>query len=247
MTLPRALLVAAALAATAPMVRWSDGKLTLHAANVPLASVLRDVARATGIELRGIPVDRPVSADLDAVPLEDALTQLLGRDNFALTYRSDGRVRAIEVLGTAAERNLFPPPAPLGDAPEDPAIVHDREVMTRTVQVHGRVATALGTTNPAVGQLLIAAFRDATSARTDIQRAALQALAHDHEVEATFTKSLLAIDDTVLADILNRWNPDGAKEFLAKLSTDAHSPELRAKATAAGNLLKDAAPPFKRR
>jgi hypothetical protein len=244
-----ALLVVATigLAASPPVVRWADGRLTIHAADVPLGTVLRDVAGATGVELHGAPVDRAVSADLDGVPLEDALVQLLGRDNFALTYRADGRVRAIEVLGAAADRGFWPPVSPPADSPEDPAIPRDREVMSRTVSVHGRAAKALGTERPMVGQLVIAAFREENrAARADIQRAALAAMARDPEVEATFARSLVPIEDGALAEILRRWNETGSDEFLAKLASQAGSPELRAKAAAVRERL-GAPPPAGRR
>ena len=245
-----ALLVVATivLAAAPPVVRWADGRLTIHAAGVPLGTVLRDVARATGVELHGAPVDRAVSADLDGVPLEDALVQLLGRDNFALTYRADGRVRAIEVLGAAADRGFWPPVPLPGDAPEDPAIPRDREVMSRTVAVHGRAAKALGTERPMVGQLVIAAFREENrAARADIQRAALAAMARDPEVEEMFTRTLVRIEDGALAEILRRWNETGSEEFLAKLASDARSPELRAKAAAVRDRLGAPPPPGRRR
>jgi hypothetical protein len=245
-----ALLVVATivLAASPPVVRWADDRLTIHAADVPLGTVLREVARATGVELHGAPIDRAVSADLDGVPLEDALVQLLGRDNFALTYRADGRVRAIEVLGAAAERRFWPPVSPPGDAPEDPAIPRDRAVMSRTVAVHGRAAKALGTERPMVGQLVIAAFREENrAARADIQRAALAAMARDPEVEATFARTLAPIEDDALAEILRRWNETGSEEFLAKLASQARSAELRAKAAAVRERLGAPPPPPGRR
>src|SRR6185503_4939530 len=77
-----------------PEVAYRDGRLTVHVRDVPLADVLRDVARLTGAEVRNrVSTDRRLTADLESLPVRDALERLLGEHNFALTYAEDGRLR----------------------------------------------------------------------------------------------------------------------------------------------------------
>src|SRR5262245_41866080 len=81
-------------------VVYRDDRLAGHVDAVPLRDVLDAVAAASGAEIRGQPLDnRPVSADLDAVPIDDALHRLLGSQNFTLSYGSGGRLKTVVLLG----------------------------------------------------------------------------------------------------------------------------------------------------
>src|SRR5438477_11908968 len=104
-----ACLVAVAAAAEAPIVRYADDRLTVHAEHAPVAAVLTEVARATGATLRGAVSDREVTIDLRDVRLEEALDRLLGKDNFALVYASDGHVSAIELVADGQRMSSWPP------------------------------------------------------------------------------------------------------------------------------------------
>src|SRR5262245_42692084 len=96
--------VVAGSAAAAPdrgglHVDYRDDRRTAHGDAVPLHEVLDAVAAASGAEIRGRPMnDQPVSADLDAVPIDDALHRLLGTQNFTLSFGKRG-LKTIVLLG----------------------------------------------------------------------------------------------------------------------------------------------------
>ena len=226
--------VVAAATDDAPTVRYADGRLSVHADHAPLATILADVARATGARLRGTPPDRELSIDLREVRLEEALIRVLGKDNFALVYAPDGRVRTIELLGEAANVPSWPPLGP--GASETQAGVdpeRQREVMGRTVPVTGRLAAALGTSHPTAGQLVHAALLQKSGrVRAEAQERLLVTFDKDPEIEEVFLRTLGAIDDATLARMLRGMGAAHAEELMTKLASRARSEELRGKAAA---------------
>jgi hypothetical protein len=91
----------AAEEASARVVRYQDDVLTVRLRNVPIDEVLRDVANQSGAEVRGqVRTRRDVTAEFDAVALPEALSRLLGDQAFALVYGSEGRLRAVRLLGS---------------------------------------------------------------------------------------------------------------------------------------------------
>ncbi|HLY39161.1 MAG TPA: hypothetical protein VKU61_14045 [Candidatus Binatia bacterium] len=236
-----AVLVCARIAAAAPDVRYRDGRATVHVHDAPVAGVLDAIARDAGATVRGDMPTRDVTLDLDDVPLGDVLARLLGKDSFALTYGPDGGLRTIELLTVGKLVPAWPPPgvdASAGVAPERQA-----EVMGRRVDVSGRLATVLGTRRPTAGELIHAALRAKDDrARADAQRRALAAFDADPELEEVFTRTLAAIDDRTLASIFRDWSGTRAREFVATLAAQAHSPELRTKAAAVLRQLDAPAP-----
>ena len=95
------LLSAGSLAAREPCeVAYDDGRLTMHVEKVPLADVVREIARQTGAEIVGeVRKAREVTRQFDRVPIVDALARLLGEQNFTLRYGSEGKLRTISLLG----------------------------------------------------------------------------------------------------------------------------------------------------
>ena len=234
----------AAIARGAPVVEYRDERLTVHAEATPLTDVLQAVSRATGAEVQGTAPTRPVSIDLAGVPLGDALGRLLGNDSFALHYGPDGRIRTIELLARADERApAWPPLGALPGPPDVPLTDPDRQhaVMTRPIEVTGRLAAALRTRHPAAGELIHAALREPSGkVRAEAQERLLRAFASDPELEATFAATLAPIEDANLARILRGIAGGRAEGFMAKLAAEGGSPELRAKAGAVLEALRDA-------
>ena len=225
-------------------VRCDAGRLTLHAAKTPIGAVLSDVARACGATIRGTPVQRDVSADLDDVPVDEALVRLLGKDNVALTYGADGRLRTIALLGAARAPSAWPPLASVPSSEANASVEHVQEVMNRPVEVTGRLAAALGTRRPTAGQVVLAALQQPSGkVRSEAQHRALAAFDSDPEIEDVFARTLLAVDDATLARMMRDWRGDHGEGFLAKLAERARSPELRAKAAAVVEQLRAVGPP----
>jgi hypothetical protein len=105
----RAVLVVAALVLSAgPLaageptcgVSYDADRVTVHAAGVPLADVVREIGRQSGAEIVGeVRKPRDVSQDFERVPLADALLRLLRDQNFTLRYGPEGKLRKIDLLG----------------------------------------------------------------------------------------------------------------------------------------------------
>src|SRR5437016_3987432 len=95
-----ALLVAGSVGA-APLERleYRDDRLTLRAHDTALADVVDSLKRQSGAELRGSAPDTAVTAELDAVPLREALGRVLGEQSFTLIYGENGRLKTIELKG----------------------------------------------------------------------------------------------------------------------------------------------------
>jgi hypothetical protein len=66
-------------------VGWKEGRLSVKADQSSLSQVLREIAKWTGLEIRGsVDANRKVSATFSDVSLRDGLCQLLGPINYAL-------------------------------------------------------------------------------------------------------------------------------------------------------------------
>ena len=80
-------------------VEYRDDRLTLHAHDAPVVAILDQLKRQSGAEVHGEPAQASVSADLEDVPLREALERILGARSFTLTYGDNGRLKAIELKG----------------------------------------------------------------------------------------------------------------------------------------------------
>lgn len=95
MTLPLVVLLLLALSSGADAeardrvtVEVRGDRLTLRAEKAPLAAVLEQLAKATGLVVHGAePLDEPVSLELHDVLLEDALRQLLRSRSTLVVYQ----------------------------------------------------------------------------------------------------------------------------------------------------------------
>jgi len=75
-----------------PVVDWRNGHLSVESSGAPLAKVLAEVARQTGLSVQGTDsVRQRTDAHFANLPLNDALGQLLANVNFALIERPYGR------------------------------------------------------------------------------------------------------------------------------------------------------------
>lgn len=112
-------------AAQTPVVQWTADRLTVRAVNVPLRTLLENVAKRTGITLTG--ADRlsgTQTVDIRDAHLADALSILLENVNFIVT-RENGQfhLRIYSMTGQA------PPTGPISI----PGLTD--QVVTRTVEV----------------------------------------------------------------------------------------------------------------
>ena len=213
-------------------VAYSDDRLTAHVDAVPVHQVLDAVATASGATIRGQPLDdRPVSADLDAVPIDDALHRLLGSQNFTLSFGSGGRLKTVVLLGgpeapppsddrPTAAGVAPPPPAP----PAFPLALSRAFTRHRPVPVPEQLAETLG------------------ADRAEATQVVLSALERESWLRRSFLRTLHDLDDASLQDIASG---ESGPRFIALLQfLAAHSREagLQKKANVVLDQLQPAAP-----
>jgi hypothetical protein len=208
--------VAAVIArADAPYVRYADGRLSVRLESVPLADVLDRLASATGAAIRGdIPESRDVTARFDDVPLEQALPQLLGSQNYSLRFGADGALSSVTMIG---------PPG----VPTVPVPTSRPPTFLRTARVTGALRDALGADDVQLMKLFEAAARQPDPA---IRRDATRVLVDAIESDAAFRTVVVTMDDAGFADVLRRQGGDKASQLAGDIMGAARSYELRAKA-----------------
>src|SRR5262245_34255926 len=202
-------------------VVYRDDRLSGHVDAVPLRDVLDAVAAASGAEIRGQPVDnRPVSADLDAVPIDDALHRLLGSQNFTLSLGSGGQLKTVVLLG--GPEAPAPPPAPA--APGFPLSLSRAFTRHRPVPVPEQLAEALGADRATFPQLLeMATVDDDGTRRSQATQVMLSALERESWLRRSFLRTLHDLDDASLQDIASG---ESGPRFIALLQfLAAHSRE----------------------
>lgn len=166
----------AASAANGPRLQWERGALTGSTRGQPLGEVLRELAAATGTVVRGgTDLTQAVPANLDRVPLVEALRVLLHGQNYMLLERGRGRALHVVILGSSGY-----PPATLGAsdrlagvAAGAPAAPDDDDVAAR-IEAIERLADADDANSQA---RLRAALADPNEAVRAVAREALDARA----------------------------------------------------------------------
>jgi hypothetical protein len=92
-------------------MRLKDGKLTAQISTAPLRSVIMEISRLAGAEVRWLTQeeDNPVSAEFTDLPLHEALETVL-RENFTLSYTvvgSDKKLVGIWIASRSEFRRTF--------------------------------------------------------------------------------------------------------------------------------------------
>jgi hypothetical protein len=228
--------------ATVPSIEYTDGRLTAHLEGADLTDVLRQVAQQAGLEVRGgLTAPQPVSVDLDAVPLADALPRLLGAQSFLLTYGRGGRLKGVTLLGSSdATSWLVPPPA--SGAPAEAA---DTEVSGslaashRPVPIGGRLARAVGSEQTSFSEIMGVAMRDPSArVRADALRVGLRILDAEPELRSDFLRALDGMDDSFIAGWLVRVAGEHAEEIVRRAARSTRSGSLRLRAEAVERLFR---------
>lgn len=235
----------------APVVTYHDDLLTVHMAKTPAADGLRTLATATGAELRGqVPSTGEISIDLDRVPLREGLGRIVGEQNFAITYRSDGRPASIELLGgplpsvARAPESVVPAPPAAGaqnaatwppDAKTAAAVATLQALLDRnpSIQLPGDLAAALGTQSATLHDLVkTAATSDDRRVRARSWRLSLRTMRDDPDVWSALVTVVDAAPEGYMRDFMrNQFGPH-AEEMTRVLVAHA-GPDLRSPAKVA--------------
>jgi hypothetical protein len=207
-------------------------KLTVKVNAVPLDDVLKDVVAPSNGEVRGsVKQPHDVTIEFEDVPLRDGLARLLGDQNFVLTYREDGTLRAVTLLGGAQDESSGARIVSKQAQQGQPSL---GELLQRTVPVRpgGRLALFLGQPNATLQQLLDISLRqDDAALRVEAMRAGLGAIDTQADLKAMVVKSLSDVDDHTLENAIRTLAQDRARELVSQMATISRTPEIRTRTT----------------
>jgi hypothetical protein len=207
-------------------------RLTVRVADVPIEEVLQAVAAPSKAEIRGaVQEPRPVTIDFADVPLQDGLGRLLGEQNFVLTYREDGSLKALNLLGAplepSAEARI------VKDSPTattQPPAASAADVLQRSVPVSGKLQQFLGQSTATMQQLIDITMRqDDAALRREAVSAGMSAIDSAPDLRATVVRSLRGSGDQVLTSLLGSLPQDRAHEIVTQMATSSRIPEIRAR------------------
>jgi len=240
--LVRAGLVVGVLAASALVaradVRWENDRITARFDEVPVADAVRDVATATGGELRGgIVAPRDVTLELHGVPLDEALHRLLGAQSFTVRYGESGRVKTIVLQGgpelppppsdTPTAAGVVPEPAP----PTFPIVLSRMFLRHRPIKLNPALAERFGQEKASMPQLLeMATGDDDGIMRALASQAVLSALEREGRYRRSFLRSLHQLGSEDMAAIANGPNGERLTELVEFLAAHSREPTLQKKA-----------------
>ncbi len=196
-----------------------------------LDEVLATIAEQSNAEIRGsVLAQRDVTTDFENVPVQDGLHRILGDQNFLLTYREDGTLRTMTLLGGP---ETAPPPTRVvkagsgGPATQPPTVA---ELMQRAIPVPAgsKLARFLGHDTATLQQLAdVARSQDDVGLRMEAMRAGVGAIDSQQDLRAATVKSLGEVDDATLENLVQGMAGDRAREMVSQLATLSHTSEIR--------------------
>jgi len=226
------MVTSAIAAATVPTVQYREDRLTVHATEVPVTECVRALESATGADVRGrVPTEGTISIDLEAVPLHQGLGRLFGESNFAITYRSDGRPAAIELLGgplpASVTHQATAPAAPGSNGatwPSDPASIQAvatlRSFLDRnpSVDLPQSLAKTIGArTVPFIALVKVAATNDDRTVRARAWRLSLRTIREDPELWGAFKTVVETAPEDSMRDFARHLLGANAEELTRQL------------------------------
>jgi len=107
-------------------VEWMEGRLSVTAEETPLAQVLQEVARQTGLEARGLErLQEKVSVRFSSLSLREGLQKLLAYVNYVILEKKSFQGDAQPVLVLASGRRTTPSTGERGEKPEEDPVVEE--------------------------------------------------------------------------------------------------------------------------
>ena len=217
------------------LVRYENDALTVHLSSVPVADVLQEIALQSGAEVRGqVREPRDVTADFASVPLPQALTRLLGDQNFALVYGKGGQLKAVRLLG-GVQGALAPPTIVSASAARPPTFsVSLQELIARhpPVPVSGAVADALHAPTATLQQLIdLSLHQEDPNVRTEALRTGMATVEADRELFSAVIKEMNDSGSESLANQLHVAAGEHADDVANDVLREAHAAQIRLMAT----------------
>jgi hypothetical protein len=222
-------------------VAYDADRVTVHAAGVPLADVVREIGRQSGAEIVGeVRKPRDVSQDFERVPLADALVRLLRDQNFTLRYGPEGKLRKIDLLGEPLALAAGQTPRADPSKPDKPIRAHHHRHRhghsSQETLPDGQVLVTVAGTEGARGspegpaQLGEHSAPGAAAAAQSNQENALQPEELDRRLRRRFFNLLTQMDQSTLAQYFATAEGQKTQAFLEDFATHHSFEDSRQKA-----------------
>ena len=213
-----------------PELTVEDDRVTASIREAPVEDVIAAFARETGALVRGgVQNPRTVTLELDKVPVQAALERVLGDQNFALVYRTDGSVKVLRLLGAATELTV---PAATTNTTV-PGLPTAAGFLTRTIQVpaDGRLRGVVGSDSATLQQILdIAVHNEDLSLRVEALQAGITGIESDPELKDAATTGLERLSDETLESLIRGVAGDRARELVAQVGARSRVSAVRSRA-----------------
>jgi hypothetical protein len=227
-----------------PELTVENDRVTATIRDASVEEVIAAFARETGAVVRGgVENPRTVNLELDDVPVQAALERVLGDQNFALVYRTDGSVKVLRLLGAASEI-VLPTAAPT--ATTVPAAPTAAGFLTKTIAVpeDGRLRGVVGADSATLQQILeIAVNNEDLSLRIEALQAGITGIESDAELKAAATTGLERLSDETLESLIRGVAGERARELVAQVGARSRVSAIRSRAYRMLRRLVPQAPP----
>lgn len=221
-------------------IRYGADKVTVRLHGAAPADVIAELARLSGAKVMGgVKETKPIIAEFDAVPVDEAMHRLLGTQNFTLVYGKGGKLSSIRLHG--GQLIAGPPPIPTPGVPAaiPPPPANSPAALVALLDGHppmpitGRLSQVLGTPTASFRQLLDVAIKnEEVPLRTESVRVIVNSLESEPDMRNQVLTALKTIDDSTVGSLIRAAAGDRAEEILIHAATLARASELRVKASA---------------
>lgn len=234
-TLVTLLLGAAAVGsagAEPPQLQIVNDRITATFREVPVEDVVAAFARESGARVTGgVQNPRILTLELDRVPVQAALERVLGEQNFALVYSTDGSVKILRLLGGTNE--LARPVATTDTTMPPVAPVTAAGFLTRPIPVpEGRLRGVLGGGDTAMLQqiLEVAVHNEDQSLRGEALQVGISGVENDPELKNAATTGLERLNDETLESLVRGVAGERARELVAQVGARSRVSTVRSRA-----------------
>ncbi len=201
----------------------------MRVTGVPLDDVLNAIADQSDAEIRGsVLAPRDVTTDFENVPVQDGLHRILGNQNFLLTYRQDGTLRTLALLGGTEEAPPRTRVVKAGSGTGQPSTL--AELMQRSVPVPAgsKLARFLGQDTATLQQLGdVVRGQDDVGLRMEAIRAGVGGIDSQQDLRDAVVKALQGSDDAAIQSAARGFSGDRARETVSQIATLSHTTEIR--------------------
>jgi len=216
-----------------PTLTVENDRITANLREAQVGDVVAAFAEETGAVVSGgVQNPRAVTLEFDRVPVQMALERLLGDQNFTLVYKTDGSLKALRLLGGAAESPL---PASTEAATEvaEPPPQMAAGFLTQTIAVppDGRLRGLVGGDSATIQQILdIAVHNGDLSVRVEALQAGITGIETDPKLKDAATTGLERVSDETLEALVRGVAGERARELVAQVGARSRVSAVRSRA-----------------